>query len=152
MTTLNEALVQIIQTTSGAVEKGIGFLSAQIPDVIQQLLLWKFCEALVYGAVGVVILVFLGALLYNVMKKPELIPPQPIPEGHRYYHEPSRKFVPTVWRDTDGDLMPTIIIPGIGLLVGIPLAFSLLIELVTALQIYVAPKVYLIEYASKLVQ
>jgi len=152
MTTLNEALVQIIQSTQGAVEKGIGFLSAQIPDVIQQLLLWKFVEALVYGAVGVLVLVFLGAMMYIVLKKPELIPADPIPEGARLYYEPSKKFVPTFWRDTDGDLMPTILIPSIMLLVGVPMSCSLLFQLVTALQIYVSPKVFLIEYASHLVK
>lgn len=152
MTTLNDALVQIIQSTQGAVEKGIGFLSEQIPDVVQQLLLWKFVESLVWGSVGILILVLVGFFLLAATKPAELIQPTPPVEGDRYYRKPREEYKDTFWRDSNGKLEETIMIPIGTSVVGIIIAFFFLMNLTTALQIYVAPKVFLIEYASHLVK
>lgn len=141
--TLNEALVQIIQSTQGAVEKGIGFLSDQIPDVIQQLLLWKFAQSLAYGALGALLMIALIIL--------------GVTQGIRRVDEAASegksrtRYKATLVYDKDGDVHPGVVFCGLVGVFGLPFSVSLMAEFFTALQIWLAPKVFLIEYASKLV-
>lgn len=148
MTTLNDALVTIIQKTQGAVESGVSFLSEQIPDVIQQLLMWKFYEAVVWSIFGLLLFV-VGVVLvskgtYHVL------------QYNKWYE---------VWRNNSGDLEKeaklkyleqepkaivyciTGVIMGIAGIVGF---CRFMINGMEALQIYIAPKVWLIEYAASL--
>lgn len=146
-TTLNEALVQIIQSTQGAVEKGIGFLSDQIPDVIQQLLLWKFAEALAYTAVGVLGLVIIAVLLFkHAIRRVDKVVQTP----GRYDTEKTIYKESLVY-DKDGDVHFGVIILGLGSFFGGIISLCAAESVFTALQIWLAPKVFLIEYASKLV-
>lgn len=142
MTSLNDALVEIIQKTQGAVETGVSFLSQQIPDVIHQLLVWKLAESLAYGVVGITSFVLAVVLVRSMIKEPVVVK-----EGSAYNRT---KYKPTLWRDYESDILPTIVGGGLAALV---LAISSLVNLpqfLTALQIYIAPKVWLIEYAAHL--
>lgn len=130
MSNLQEALVTILEKATAATEAGVAFLSAEIPEVIRELLLWKMMQHGVLGTVGLV--VCLATLLFSrravFVTKPEWLFEQ---DGN-----------PTLWG------LP-MFFANIGAFFCIFPAFK---QLLTMLQIIVAPRVYLIEYAANLVQ
>lgn len=142
MTTLNDALIDIIQKTQGAVQEGVNFLSAQIPDVVHQLLVWKLAESLAYGVFAIFSFVLALLLVRSIFKPPVGIQNE---SSVRY-----SKYKPTLWRDEDGDFQPTIVGGGVAALVLTACTLANLPQFLTALQIYIAPKVWLIEYAAHL--
>lgn len=124
--TLQDSLVSIITQVQSGVQAGVSFLSAEIPDVIRQLLIWKAVEASVWAFVGLLF------LLLNI----------PILRWAFKYHETYEECY-----------FPGHIMAGVCyLLVSTPIVFTVFSNLLTVLQIWVAPKVWLIEYAASLVK
>lgn len=120
---LQAALVALLSRTTNGIDSGVAFLQAQLPEVIQQLLVWKatysFLRFLFAMALASAILYFY-ARVYRWARKP----------------------------DADWDDRPEL---GVLLLVT---AFMWVIPAATFsldwLQIIVAPKLYLIEYAAQI--
>lgn len=118
---MNELTKQFAQLINDAVATGkdaMKFAVEQAPDVIQQIIRWKLCEAICISSIC-----FIG-LFFAI----------------RWV----RKSHKTIMDDGDG-VAYTLIIPGLLLLSMPAVVFAL-----RALQIALAPKVYLIEYAAKL--
>ena len=142
--TLTASLVDIIQQVSGGVKQGVSFLQQEIPDVIKQLLMWKMVSALVCAAFGIGVVVVSITLLFKVLKKP-----QPIdPDNPRLRGNYPLSFC----YDEDGDSHPGIVFIPMVLLGLIVFGLVMASSVMTALQIYIAPKVWLIEYAASLVK
>jgi len=123
MENLNEALALLINTALEGVDASVGFLQAELPDIVQQLLTWHFVESLIYFTVGTVLLSIL--LVIDIMVGRWVV------------------------KEEDDEVLFMYLIPGcIGRLILyiVPLAFLN----ITWLQIWVAPKVWLLEYAAKL--
>jgi hypothetical protein len=103
----------------------VSFLQAELPDVIYQLLLWHGVKSLIYAASAVVIfLMFFRQSVY---------------------------FAKAILRECEND--------GDGSILFIPYAFAHILYLfpislfnLTWLQIWIAPKVWLLEYAANLVK
>ena len=114
---LQLAVSTLIQTSLNAIDKGTTFLSNQIPEVIQQLLLWKAIASFIEFSSGIFIIGGIFAwLIYQ----------------YKYW---------TTTIETD----PFVIL---NLFCIIPLIYgSSCINLIW-LQILIAPKLYLIEYAK----
>lgn len=128
--TLNSALVGLINAATSATN----FLIDQIPDVPYQLLLWKAVESAVCTVIGIAII---GFMLYQYQKlyRKQLA-------SAKVYHDGTK--------DTEN-------IHLIFALAGLPLGIitGLLAEKflsLTWLQIWLAPKIYLLEYAAKLIK
>lgn len=141
---LEKALVQIIEKASSGVEAGINFLSAEIPDVIYQLLAWKLAEAAFYIAINLIILVVLLTIAIKFGGKGKKIDSQ---KGSYSNHER------TLTHDEDGDLHQGVV--GVGTVMCITLSITITNIFtygLVAIQIYVAPKIFLLEYASNLVK
>lgn len=126
---LNHIIIETIKDVKGGVGKSVDFLLEQAPDVAQQLLTISFIENIVYtigwGACVAVLLYCARLVLrYNT--------------------------------DGDDDFLPPAVIKGIGLLVLGMCLFGCWCATVnhaaTAAKIKVAPKVFLIEYCSKLLK
>ena len=117
--TINDALLGLISSATSAQD----FLLAEIPEVIRQLLMWKFAESFLYFSFS------LAALGISVWAYRKLW----IATKDMYEKE--------VARFAAGG------IGGLSVLIVVVEAFSL-----TWLQIWIAPKVYLIEYAATLVK
>lgn len=66
---LQEALASLLNTTLQGINAGQHFLSAQLPDVIHQLLVWKMTISLIVFVVGVMILAAVATSL-RLYKKP----------------------------------------------------------------------------------
>ena len=126
---LQLAVSTLIQTSLNAIDKGTTFLSNQIPEVIQQLLLWKAIASFIEFSSGIFIIGGIFAwLIYQ----------------YKYW----TTTIETKWGATKPRLEdngPAVLL---NLLCIIPLLYgSNCINLIW-LQIWIAPKLYLIEYAK----
>ena len=114
----------ILNKGTAAVESGVAFLQAEIPDVIRQLLTWKAVEAGVWAAlqIGVVLLCL-----------------------HGYRQARNAMVEADEW---GGDWR--VIFTGFTVAASAPFVFCAIFNLTDVLQILIAPKIYLIEYAASL--
>ena len=132
---LQQALAQVIEKATDGVQSGVSFLSAELPDVIHQLLMWKMVESLIWCVVGIFFTV--GAIRL-------------IAKNSGRGKEDDRKYKATLTHDERGDIAPWSPILIVPLLTIVVIASSTIN--ITWLQILIAPKVYLIEYAASLVK
>lgn len=125
--TLTASLVDIIQQVSGGVKQGVSFLQQEIPDVVKQLLMWKFVEAIVWSV---------GCLLLTLQVIPiGLWAVKYHKETHTSYDFPGHIFV----------AMTSLCVAAIA-------SARLFVNVLDAMKLYIAPKVWLIEYAASLVK
>ncbi len=131
---LQLAVSTLIQTSLNAIDKGTTFLSNQIPEVIQQLLLWKAIASFIEFSSGIFIIGGIFAWLI-----------------YQY------KYWKTTVKTTGGEKKIRLLSEtGAFSLLHIFLIFPLLygsscINLIW-LQIWIAPKLYLIEYAKDFIK
>lgn len=122
---LQQAVSSLIEKSLSAFEAGADFMAAQLPDVVQQLLLWHLALSATKAVAAVLLLVVLVIATYK---------------GHKWamackgYTDPWFFFT-----------MGSALGWGVG-----ATALSFLWNL-TWLQIWVAPKIFLIEYAARMV-
>ena len=133
-TTLDAVLIDAIQKTQGAIGEAADFALAQAPDVVQQLLLWA---AISEGIKCILSVVILTACCKTVM----FIVNYPKPDGAFDKN--------LIWWGNDlqpavAVLAPVLIVMSAGLAACL---FNL-----TWLQILIAPKLYLLEYAASLIK
>lgn len=129
---LEQSLVQILDKTTSGIEKGVDFLSAEIPDVIYQLLLWHGIKSFIYFIAGIVLII--GIILFN---KWQFSCIKKIREEHNKKFEEKTKY--NKWDIAEN---PELLFNILQVLWFIPLAVLMNIEW---LQIWIAPKVWLIE-------
>ena len=99
------------------------FILSELPDVVQQILAWKAVESIAYCVFGAIILMVIPAILYPQWRlRKEIL------------HSGCEIF--TIFN----------------LFLLIPLACGIKTMNLDWLQIWIAPKVYLIEYASELIK
>lgn len=130
---LQTALADLITKSIRAIESGGEFLSGQIPDVINQLLLWDMVYYFILFLIGVGIC--LATVVFNLKQ-------------YRYWKWVYRLREGT-YQDGLGD-HPEIILNLIQLLI-IPILLTCTLNL-NWLKIWLAPKVYLIEYAKTFIK
>jgi hypothetical protein len=128
VTALNDALVDILTQVTAGVKQGVMFLQGQLPDVVKQLLqyhLYYNLTVMFLIVVGIAIGSFAELWLIRQYKK-----------GRSYYSD---------WE------APTFIF---GILLAIGAVFGIITFVATlleTLEITLAPKVWLIEYAATLI-
>jgi len=113
----------LLKLLTGITEGG-QFLVAELPEVIQQLLHWYFAKSVIYSLIGF----FLAYVVYRIVKF----------AIHFYKTDESYDAEPKVF-----------VIVLLGSVVGFIGVFFVSLDW---LQILIAPKVWLIEYASELVK
>jgi hypothetical protein len=126
---LEQALAEILTKSMQGIEKGVDFLSAQLPDVIEQLLLWKMWESII-GNLTLWIFAFfvpLILLLSNVSKALSTL------SEERFDKHVLFSLISGIW----------ILFGSLVLTKNSDLEW---------LQILIAPKIYLIEYAAQLIK
>lgn len=122
--TLESSLVSIIQSVQTGVQAGVTFLSAEIPDVLRQLLMWKMVKAIFYGVVYIVLMVVSLYFLRMTHKA-----------------EPYRADNPALALGWLACLLSAVFF-----------LFATAKTVLVSIQIWIAPKVWLIEYAASLVK
>ncbi|WP_288500887.1 hypothetical protein [uncultured Erwinia sp.] len=123
----NKILADLLQKASNGIDAAVSFSQAQIPDVIHQLLMWNFAESIIFSLTGVLLFLLAQYLTFRIFKylRKEW-------EGDYFSDHPESIFLFMAW-----------------LLINfIPIN---LLDL-SWLKIWIAPKLYLIEYAAHLVK
>lgn len=145
---LQQALAGILNKTMAGVEAGVSFLSAELPDVIHQLLLWKMVSAGVFALLSIAAVVFFtGAAKRGIKVLCDHSAAQ-----SAYIHDTGEKEreARSIMEDLSSKIPFAIgaialaVLSWLSLLIGgIPSAMEML-------KIWLAPKIYLIEYAASL--
>lgn len=137
---LDEALARLIDATLNGIDATTTFLAAEIPDVVQQLLIWKMTESLLYFVLGVSLILspWVTYKLWGGVGAPGA----PTKGATRYevtltHDEYGR------WHDAAVFLLlPSAMVIAAGFVVGD----------LDWLKILLAPKIYLLEYAKELIK
>lgn len=144
----NKILVELLQKAANGIDAAVSFSQAQIPDVIHQLLVWNFAKSL---AMTLVLLATapLAVKFFRAMIKREQ---DGVFENEGYSWDRGKpKYKPTLVWQRDGDLSLLVIIFGFGAGLYAITVFGLIADL-TWLKIWLAPKLYLIEYAASVMK
>lgn len=134
--TLQNSLIEIIKESTSSIKSGISFLQSEIPDVINQLLVWKFYQNLTISILSLIFVILLSILLYKIFSN----------RSQRYFWE-KNKWIDYMEITGLGFTISMLSVSGI-----IGLVVTFLLSTFNVLQIYIAPKIFLIEYASQLVK
>jgi hypothetical protein len=128
---LQAALADIIGKTGEAVSDGVGFLKAELPGVIQQLLYWKMASSFL----GMVITLAFSYAAFVFIRRGFRLAADFSPKKNSYDDDP--RFWMRFWL--------TVVSAVLGMV-----SFVCVLNSFTWLKIWIAPKVYLIEYATSL--
>jgi hypothetical protein len=128
MEQLNIALAKLIEQATAGIDASTSFLTAQVPDVILQLLMWNFALNLTYFVLGILTLFFCIYLWRKIYRTLEVM------DGR-----------------SSTDHEDAIIIGG-GILSAVLVLPAFIFLNITWLQIWIAPKVWLLEYGATLVK
>ena len=153
---LDEALARLInrsvdaaESVAGGISQATGdataFLVAEIPDVIQQLLVWHAIESLIWFLLGTLILASPWFVYWRWGGRGE-------PTGETDYNGDFR-YKKTLTHHRDGDINQdgalALTLGGVGATIA---GFLLTMNSLEWLQILVAPKLYLLEYAREIIR
>jgi hypothetical protein len=125
---LQNALADTLTKTTNALGDATDFLKAQLPDVIRQLLVWKAIEAAIWCFIPLIVFLYI-------------------------LHKLKKAYNASTWNHRDG---PTNRAAWVTMFYSILtfIAGATVVDCsnLTWLQIWVAPKIYLIEYVKTLIQ
>lgn len=170
---LQHALATLLGKAASGMDAATSFLSAQLPDVIHQLLLWKLIDSLAHVFIPILLLLVSGFVLYKLGRELWSKDSPYYVAKHRYelardlwmktsisteqgrqvaqeYHRARDEFYKLTAPEQNPLLIGATVISGTATVlctVATLACFNL-----AWLQILIAPKVYLIEYASHLVK
>lgn len=141
----NKILTELLQKASNGIDAAVSFSQAQIPDVIHQLLLWNAVSSIISQVVALIVFPVVAILLYRGLKqRGEKVESQ----GWRGYTFVGR----SIFWDEDGDFsFPGFMCCMVGGLAMVWCALAVTLNF-DWLKIWLAPKLYLIEYAAHLVK
>jgi uncharacterized membrane protein YccC len=124
---LDKQLAEIAKHADGGIQKAVEFAQQQAPDLIHQLLAWHFVESLIASVIG------FAMVVVAVLVAP--------------------KWIKKLWNlDEDCPGHPAslfAILGGIGMVFG---GICLVVNNLDWLQIWIAPKVWLLEYMAHLIK
>jgi hypothetical protein len=148
---LQQALLEILSGATAGITAAKNFLTAEIPEVAQQLLMWKLFDNLM---VALFCTLFMGGVVFLALKA--VSHARKASEADVLYRATSGKEEREAGaaRDHHHLVVAVCAIPaGIGSLLALLIALPTFFDaLRNALQIWLAPKLYLIEYAATLAQ
>ncbi len=145
----NKILVELLQKAANGIDAAVSFSQAQIPDVVHQLLVWRFTQSL---AMFIVALATIPAVLWIIRKQLKKVQVGKYGPGEGYsWDEGKPKYAVTMVWDKDGDISPfSVILCTILAFYGTWLYVTLFS--LAWLKIWLAPKLYLLEYAASLIK
>ena len=134
---LKQAVAKVIEKSLQGIDTATSFLSAQLPDVIHQLLMWKAVSSFVAWSISVFLLTTSCILLYKLLSG--------------FSNKDGNTLV---CQDCCGGLEPSP--KGFSaicyIFIGTVSGLAMFLNNWTWLKIWIAPKIYLIEYAAELVK
>ena len=144
---LQKALIDLIGKASNGIDVSVSFLSAEIPDVIHQLLLWYAARSAIEFFVGVIIISF-GVKIFNMKIGVSKDSAKKDYEDGKLWTRycGSAKITSTEY---DAIMMMPDYWKAKVLGVFVSMIGTILVN-IDWLQIWIAPKIWLIEYTSQL--
>ncbi|ENZ5844112.1 hypothetical protein ACGXM7_000572 [Shigella sonnei] len=144
----NKILVDLLKKASDGIDSAITFSQAQIPDVVHQLLVWNMVDSLIKTLIAISTI----PLVFWFMKKQYQKVEIGIFDNEGWsWDKGNPKYKPTMIWESNGEIS-FLILPLAAVFV---LWVSFIIAVVTNmtwLKIWLAPKLYLIEYAASLIK
>jgi len=154
MENLDEALALMITKALESVDTSIGFLQAELPEVITQLLMWHGVKSVIFCFAGITLGVIAPCVFYRLLKWVNT--PYNEPRKHSEYSSVMmHSRLQGKWSSSGSSYMeinysmPLALTGGL-LLILFFIGFSMFN--LTWLQIWIAPKVWLLEYAAAMVK
>lgn len=144
----NKILVDLLKKASDGIDSAIAFSQAQIPDVVHQLLVWNIVDSLIKTLIAISTIPLVILFMKKQCKKVEI---GKFDNDGRSYDNGQPKYKPTMIWESDGRLS-AFVLPLVAVFI---LWLSFIISVVanmTWLKIWLAPKLYLIEYAASLIK
>ncbi|HDS0449402.1 TPA: hypothetical protein QDV31_004468 [Escherichia coli] len=144
----NKILVDLLKKASDGIDSAIAFSQAQIPDVVHQLLVWNMVDSLIKTLIAISTIPLVIWFMKKQCKKVEI---GKFDNEGRLWDNGQPKYKPTMIWESDGRLSGFVL----SLVAVLILWFSFIISVVanmTWLKIWLAPKLYLIEYAASLIK
>lgn len=141
----NKVLAELLQKAVSGIDQAVAFSQAQVPDVIHQLLVWEFVYSFIMfllAAMSVVPVVFL------IKRHVQRVPNGVIDRG---WDRGNPRFVRTLIWDEDGTLSLAMAFITPALILYFVWLICVLTDL-SWLKIWLAPKLYLLEYAAHLIK
>lgn len=132
-----EVLLGLIQKASDGVDSAVAFSQAQIPDVISQLLLWNAVASGILCILGIALVVIPLITLYWLTRQ--------LSNKAGWAHDKRYETTSNLW---DGLFCSNLFIGGITIIAGVVIAAKNF----DWLKIWLAPKLYLLEYAASLLK
>ena len=124
---LQGAVAQILERAISGIDSSVDFMQAELPDVIEQLLMWHAVKGALLTLIGVAIMFVMLKVDYKLFKK--------------------------IDSDDSMDAMDTVMFYGLfGSFARLLYFIPIMMINIEWLQIWIAPKIWLMEYAANLVK
>jgi hypothetical protein len=144
----NKILVELLQKATNGIDAAVSFSQAQIPDVVHQLLVWSFVHSFI---LTVLVLASIFPVMWFIriqLRKVEI--GKFTDEGYSW-DRGKPKFSPTlIWNSRGG--FSEAMLPLSACTIGYVFLLVEVLTNATWLKIWLAPKLYLLEYATSLVK
>lgn len=149
---LEGAVTSLIEKALAGVDTGIGFMEAQLPEYIMQLLVWYGVKSAIWFVMGLLLMIITATLtkyVINAGKEKKRSADADYEKGERWTRFSGRGEITSSAYDT-AVAAPSgaIALIATSYIVGVIIISSNL----TWLQIWIAPKVWLVEYAASMVK
>lgn len=132
---LEQTVVDVINKSVSSIEKGAEFLAGQLPDIAGQYLRWMFAYYSIWLIFSVVLLYVVAFPFRKYM----------LGKAKKEREEHFKKYGHGEYLDLDHIYIPLFL--G-SVVVGVPCTARALFSVFEMAKIYIAPKVYLIEWAK----
>lgn len=155
----NKILLGLLQKASDGIDAAVSFSQAQIPDVINQLLIWKAASSFLSFLIGLLLICFGPRLIIKYFKKAKSWHDASVKKAQEDYKNGE------IWtRYSPGSIITSVLfdavissgsvitfIAGISFIVLFIMSLCFVTE-IEWLKIWLAPKLYLLEYAASLIK
>lgn len=144
---MNQAAIVLIEKAMSGIDSATGFLQAEIPEYVYQLMLWYGVKNLILFFVGVAIAAS-SVMLFRVSSRAKSNAIDAYKRGESWTRCGGIGNVTSTKYDT----VSSGTLGVIALIVGGILSVCFMSNILDTLQILIAPKVWLVEYASVLIK
>ncbi len=144
-----KVLADLLQRAVSGVDAAVNFSQSQIPDVIHQLLVWKFTQSIIGQVFSILVVTCLIIIVNKAIKNKGVKEEN---KSGRYESLSPRYVGHGAFYDNEGDLNSFGFIAIACSVVVTAVMTLLFLSNFDWLKIWIAPKLYLIEYAASLVK
>jgi hypothetical protein len=140
---LNAVLIGAVHKTVDVFDTAAEFLAAQAPEVLEQLLMWNLVSSLMSFVTGIVVLYALQHFVRKYSGRGARLNPD---------SEYCKDHKQTLTHDENGNICPRTLLTFTVVAIAGSVAFAAVVNNMDWLQILVAEKIWLLEYAAKMIK